>query len=524
MLAMVTREMVALLDKGAAETFGEIFVRVIEQLGPEMNSDKKHIGKLRIAMELLSRMAIRLTDQEKLKKIFDLAIASIHNRGISNHPWLASPLSNLLRRVVECFEAQAHAYLILPLLALPTECGERYHCTEPWWDTIDQKKEQIRPVRENRPSEWADIISRLLSDAVKKDNRKRAVLRLTFLHDKEMLSEAEQQIFATALWAKEFLQTSGLPGQTYLNAWVFLILPEPEEGHTERLIRKAYLTKSETEKKSLNEYLNDFGSIADASRRRKITLLWSPKEALVVKSMVAKWATEKFTTSTHLYEKQDHANTEIQKLYGIAYLLPFLPLSVEDMALVQEKIEALESAGIPCYVLYPPLLSQQPELADDFVKRLKAGIGEDNAEFAEGAIQSLLFWLSLAETEHALLPPLEIIEEVGHSICLRHEPVLAQALQFASRLFKDQPSLAGSIAQQCLLGLGYLFSACDYQQAITSGLVERIDIPLIRRNCVKLAVTMTNAGYSDNAVLLSWIEAAKDDPLPELRNLVVGLH
>lgn len=522
---VVTREMVALLDKDAAEQLGKIFIQGIEQLVSEISSSTKHIGKLRVAMELLSRVALRLTDPGKQRKVFDLAITLIHNRGISNHPWLEAPLANLLRRSVECFDVQMYADLVLPLLQLPTESiNERYIDHEPWWKTIDQEKDQIRLVREDSPGKWTEVISRLLSDVAKKENRKRAVSRLTFLHDKKMLSEAEQQLFVTALWADEFLQSSGLPGHTNLYPWVFLVLPGPEKEQAERLIRKAYLTKAEAEQKSLDKYLEEFGRIAGVSQNRKIPLLLSPEEASVVKSMVVKWAAENFIPSSHPAAKQSCANTETAKLRGIAYLLPFLAISAEEMALIHTRIAALESGGIPCYALYPYLLSLQPELAEDLTKRLKVGLGGDDADCAGYAIHALFDWLSLAETEQAQLPPVEIIAEVGLSIYLRHEPVLALALLFASQLFKDQPDLAGAIAQHCLLGLGYLFKACNYRQAIESGLAERIDLPLIRRNCVKLAISMTNAGHSDNAVLLGWIETAKDDPLPELRNLVTGLN
>jgi hypothetical protein len=521
---VVTRERVALLDKGTAETLVEIIVHAIEQLVPEIVTDKQHIGKLRVAMELLSRLALRLTDQEKIKKVFDLAITLTHNRGISNHPWLAAPLAHLLHRTVDCFEAHAQADLILPLLELPTTgIDERCLDNEPWWDTIRQNKEQLRQIRESSLRKWTDVVCHLLNAAAISENRKRAVFRLTFLHDKEMLSEAERQMFLTALWSEEFLQTSGLPGQTDLNFWVFLILPEPEKGKVDCLIRKAYLTQPEAEKKLLNDYVNDFGSIADAARRRKIALLLTPEEASVVKSMVMKWASEKYTPSSHLFVKQQLANSEIQKFLGIAFLLPFVTMSEEEMALVQRRIGTLEEAGIPCYTLYPSLISQHPKIVENLSRRLKDGIGGDDTDFAENAMGALFFWLSLAETGHAPLPPLDIIAEVGHTIHFRHEPALAPALRFASKLFNDQPAVAETIAQNCLLGLGYLYQACEYRQAIHSGLAERVDIPLIRCNCVKLALAMSKAGYDDNTVLINWIAAAKVDPLPELRNLETRL-
>ena len=151
---------------------------------------------------------------------------------------------------------------------------------------------------------------------------------------------------------------------------------------------------------------------------------------------------------------------------------------------------------------------------------LKFGIIGDDQDFALDAINGLFYWLSLAETGHAELPPDELIEDIGLTIYLRHEPVLAQALEFATLLFKKQFDLAKRIiGEKVLSGLDCLFESCDYRQAITSGLSETIDIPFVRLNCAELSIAMLKDEYSANPVLLKWIEAARNDPLPELRNL-----
>lgn len=518
---VVTREMLALLDKDNVEQFINTFILVIEQLTPEMSSDKKHIGKLRVALELLSRLTLRLADQKKLKVIFDLAISLFHNREISCHHWLSRPVTNLLKRVVECFEAHAYADLLLPLLQLSTESKERFNNDEPWWKTIEQGNGHFRLIRKNKPHELDEIISRLLSDAVKEKNREKAIFRLTILHDSGILKEKEQKEFASVLWAKKFLQSSSLPGHTTLYPWVFFILPEPEKGRTEHLIRKLYLTKNKVEKIHLESYFDEFGIIMDGCRRNRIHLLLSPEEDSIVKSMIKKWASEEFNPPSRLFLKQEHKNKELQKLIGIARLLPFLALSREEAAMIQARIVSLENSNIACFILYPPLLSQHPELEKELIIRLKTAMIGDDEEFATFSFQALFFWLSLTETEEDAPPPsLGIADELGGIISMRHEPALSHALLFASHLFKYHAPLAKEIEQKCIQGLEHLFTSCDYQQAVTSGLAERVDIPLIRKNCVELAVAMRDAGYSDNIILMRWIEIAKNDPLPELRNLV----
>ena len=118
---VVKRETITLLGEDTAEDFVDIFIRGINQLAPEMASDKKHLSQLRITMEFLSRLILRVTDSEKQKESFDLAVSLAHNNSISGHPWLAGALSNLLRRTLECIPPLNKFDWILPLLNLPRQ-------------------------------------------------------------------------------------------------------------------------------------------------------------------------------------------------------------------------------------------------------------------------------------------------------------------------------------------------------------------------------------------------------------------
>ena len=77
------------------------------------------------------------------------------------------------------------------------------------------------------------------------------------------------------------------------------------------------------------------------------------------------------------------------------------------------------------------------------------------------------------------------------------------------------------LANSAILGLGFLLEECDYKKAIESGLAERIDIPLVRRNCVKLSIAMAKAGYESEESISEWLKCIDSDPLPEIRNLTV---
>lgn len=520
--AVATRETITQLKNGFAEEAVNILLQGSGCIGETISADKKQLDKLRVAMELLSRLTLRLTDPEEQKKVFNLAISLAHNLAVSGHLWLAGALSNLLTRVIECFDTQAQCDLILSLLKLPTEgIEERTFGGEPWWgDFSNLQEQQIRFHRDSQPEDWSEVVGRLLAESGKRGSRRRAVWRLTFLHCCKLLTESEQQTFAKSLWTTEFISTAGLPGQTDLYPWVFLDLPALEVGMAERLIRAKYLTIEGAAKVSLNDYLKEFGGIVNILRERKQLLALSPDEMSVITSKVIDWAKESYSPSSHPFADID-ADKEIPKTIGVAKLLPFISIEEHEFPLIKSRFDLLENDQISCYRLYPPLIAKQPDLADPLISRLKTGIAGDDPDSSSNALHALAFWLSLAETGHANLPPNHLLEEVGLAIYLRREPVLAIALQFATLVFEKQPEVAiRTISDRALMGLDYLFNATRYDQAIESGLTERIDVPLVRYYCVKLAIAMTKIGYSDHPVLSRWIDDAKDDPLPEVRNQV----
>ncbi|KAF0217578.1 MAG: hypothetical protein FD174_3257 [Geobacteraceae bacterium] len=517
-----TRETVAQLNSNFVEETINILLQSANEIAQTISADKKYSSNLRVAMELLSRLALRLTDHSKQKQVFDLAISLTHNLAISGHLWLAGALSNLLIRSIECFEMNAQKDLVLPLLKLPTEGVEaRTFCEEPWWgDFLNNQDEGFRLLRDSEPAVWSDTVRHLLSMAAKKESRQRAVLRLAFLHDRNLLSEQEQQEFAKTLWSADYPSATRLPGETNFYPWVFLTMPCPEEGMAERCIRTAYLTKEGAEKLSLADYLKDLGNILDVVRERKLPFLISQEEAVVIATKIVAWSKESYTPSTHPFANVG-AEKEICKVIGVAKLLPFVALEDMDFLNIKNRIDILEQNQISCYRLYPLLIAHCPELANDLINRLKVGISGYDTDAAISVINAIYFWLSLAETGHAALPPDNLLEEVGLVICMRREPVLASALRFAAYLIEKQPDLSKrTIFERSIMGLQFLIDACRYEAASLSGLAERIDIPLIRYYCTQLAFVISKHGYEDQVGVRRWTDAAKDDPLPEVRKLV----
>ena len=102
-------------------------------------------------------------------------------------------------------------------------------------------------VRENRDhSRWSEII-RLLVRGLEEGGkaRERASIRIIFVATKSNLSPGEADAIAGALWNKAS-NNQYLPVETELFDWVFLILPEPEQGLAEQNFRRKWLMEGES--------------------------------------------------------------------------------------------------------------------------------------------------------------------------------------------------------------------------------------------------------------------------------------
>jgi hypothetical protein len=129
-------------------------------------------------------------------------------------------------------------------------------------------------------------------------------------------------------------------------------------------------------------------------------------------------------------------------------------------------------------------------------------------------------WLDTQESSSAEEPEgLDyLISEVGFVIAVRRSVVLRQALDIACWIFqKGYSRLCESIAKDCDHGLIALLQEATYERS-----EPLFDVPSIRAACARLALAMaTRPSYSALLGVAGWLAAARDDPLPELRNAVL---
>ena len=109
------------------------------------------------------------------------------------------------------------------------------------------------------------------------------------------------------------------------------------------------------------------------------------------------------------------------------------------------------------------------------------------------------------------------MREIGIAIASRRNTVIVAALQLAAWVFNNgQDPHKEAIQQLVEDGLRYLAQELRYDRDHENP----DEVPRIRLYCAELAVAMAKSGMDENPVVTRWLEIAKNDPLPEVRNAV----
>ncbi len=136
---------------------------------------------------------------------------------------------------------------------------------------------------------------------------------------------------------------------------------------------------------------------------------------------------------------------------------------------------------------------------------------------ASNAASGIIRWLSEASDPETgtPVPPENLVREIGVAIAYRRAASLVGALQAARWIFENGTQ-ANEEAIILLVadGLDYLATELSYDRDHENP----DDIPLLRLLCAELAVAVAKDGSNQHSAVVRWLEIAKGDPLPEVRN------
>jgi len=519
-----TRSRIAVMPMEDVTTLVDIVTVLISYALPKVNIASKSstfwVTKLRVAMEALSRLVLRLSP-ERAEHIFKQTLSYYRMEGLAKHPWLGKPMDHMLARAWEAVPKSRQTDLILDILDAPIIGLDGFEAFQFYPDPgglLANHNSVSAPPRlpkaEGRWSEIVHLITRGLSNPG--EARKRAALRLVMLTLWGRLTNSERDSVTQALWHDNNTDQDSLPNGTSLYDWTFFLLPEPQPGLAEQLFRKKWLGSQEpTSEKGLNELFEQLGNALAGLRKHHRPLSLTVEERARLAAMVERWIMLPVTTDG---DPWDNKGT-YKGIIGLQVIFREVDLSSSVAEALFAKVMALNQTNAPGFRLFNGLTKYLPDRLDEIAISMRMGLASDNVDQAEEAVLGLHVWLKAASEEASLILALpgDLLREIGVMIATRRKGVLNQALQVARWIFSSgSAEQRDTIAQSTLHGLHYLIEELRYDRDY--GDEGEVDIPLLRWGCAHLALAMMASGYETDQTVTRWAEATQDDPLPEVRH------
>ena len=482
------------------------------------------LDRMRVAMEVLSRLVIRLEPNE-VEARFSKALQYYENNGCAGDAYLAGAIRSMLERSWEALPEDRRTGHVIDILGASIVGIEKFTGVSNLYSDPGEllQNEPPRSTRENGDEhQWREIVSLLVRGLeAGGEARRRASRRIVFVAIGKYLSQVEADAVARALWI-EISDNHHLPVETSLNDWVFFLLPEPEPGLAEKGFRRKWLVAGGGpggSTPSPDDVLWQVGLALSSLAKHGRSLDISEDERSYLTEIVSRWL-EAPIPRLGPFPFDDPLRATRQAINGLPFIIPKvgLPQSIGDRLFA--KLQKLYSeSGIPAYEAVTGLAAVLPDRLEDFASWMRVGLASDDREVAESATWGLHCWLkeSSASTSRLQAPPEDLVREIGVMIATRRKASLGQALHAAKWIFdegsREQQNVVRELALQ---GLEYLCEELRYDRESAHG--SDVELPMLRWRSAQLALTMADRGLEDNSTVARWLAIVEKDPLPEVRH------
>lgn len=527
LLRILSRTRIAALPADSARALAEICERVIEYALPRMIDTSVRpifwIERMRVAMEMLSRLVLRL-ESDKARTLFDKALEFWRNQRVVESPLMGGPVRNLLQRSWEALSEECRNARIFDLLGAPIVGMDGFEAGfKNYPDTGELLQNELPVPARTRDNEgrWQTIISLLVRGLqAGGEARGRAALRIASLDLRERLTESEASQIAQALWNETYTGSDGLPGETLLYDWVFLLLPEPEPGMAKQRFRHKWLPPGRTSQEtasSPHDILCQIGKAIAGLKVHQSPLALSEDEWSYLVEIIEHWLDMPIPShGIPLFESQ-RREPIVQAIDGLRSILTGVQIPETVGEKLYEKVQALNESNMPGFVLLAGLVKALPNRLAELAMLMRTGLASENEEMARNAVIGLHDWAmaSAKAGSQVQSPPDDLIREIGIIIATRRKVSLEPSLQIAKWVFDEgNHAQKEAIRDLTLQGLGYLAEELRYDR---EGHDPDEDVPLLRWRCAQLARSMEMHGFQDAPAVTRWLEIAENGPLPEVR-------
>ena len=547
---VLSRSRIATLPTEQADDLAQTTIRTLDKLlsAPNQFDYQARIGN---TIEILSRLVVR-TSSDATPLIFDKALELCRNtQMIQGTNW--NQLRNLMERSWESLpmgnrKLKALTVLSAPMLGLDFITSSIRNS----WPDPGQLLADLTTAIDRSPEnegQWQSSIAKITSGLQGNTlARRNASYRAVALLELGTLSEIEKQPIAQALWSDTTLGTDGLPSGTGLHDFAFLNLPEPTTGLAQKRFFQKWLpspdritTANFEDVPTSLTLTGDYGLVNDPDdlenclwqlssafmnlRHAEIEPELTDEQKTTLSNLVETWGAA--TPPPHSAFPDPLASQVIrQRAESVARRIPTLISEIEPSASFAEnlyrKVEMLHQRKIPAFELIADLVKLNPARRSELAILLRDGLTSDDRTMASSAAFGLRRWLESTSQlpTNTELPPDHIIKEIGFAIASRRTTATVASLMAAEFIFKHgnqehKEAIRGSVED----GLGYLLEELSYDRQHD----DPNEIPELRLACVRVAINMLTGQTDPHPFVIAWIDAARHDPLPEVRFAVQDL-
>ena len=440
LMRVLSRPRVATLPVDLVKALAEICQRVIDYALPWMGGTRVRlfswIGRMRVAIEALSRLVLRL-EPDMAEAVFNKVLELYRNDHVSRHRWLSEPVRNLLQRSWETLPEERRTARTLDLLEAPLVGLDNFADAEPRYPDPgallrDDDDLPAPPRTCDNEGRWQAIIG-LLVRGLRADGeaRERAASRIASVALRERLTGAESSQITQALWSEKFTSANDLPGETGFLDWVFFLLPEPSPGLAEQRFRQKWLSASSLPQENaprLDDILWEVGSAISGLKITWQPLSLSDEEQSYLTTVVGQWSETPVPAPDPFSPEREQTRRALDGLPSVLAAID-IPESLGEKLL--KKIQDLNQSKMPGFRLIAGLVKAMPDRLEEFALRMRMGLAAEEKTLVGGAAEGLYDWLTTSADADLRPPPDELVSEIGVLIATRRKRPLGLALQIA---------------------------------------------------------------------------------------------
>lgn len=470
----------------------------------------KSIDRVRIDIELLSRLAVRMSSSAA-REYYEWTLALCWQEA-ANDWWLYEHIGNLLERCLEAMPIDDRRALAETAVFFPLPVERKIDAMARDWPELMDCFQQEDFQRPEKNTAWAGRVSELIAiiNNESTEDRQRAILRMHLLFKSNLLLEDEESELAKAIWST-IDEYKGWPLAFNMYPYVFLELPETKKDHAKELFYAQFVEKVTLDKvdadfiNTLSGGLNSSKNILECASDHFENILlvcmnWKPRSAdsdslrdVGFRNDADKRAITNLLTWTLLPEIKSEDIAPETKEKWLAHLA-----SPDYQGMVATAFEFSR--------LYPEELGSM-------VRLIRKSIYSRNSKNITSGYHAIQQFINAAKIRKREVPEILVSDVISACESMR-ELGLHHALHAAVQFVET--SVVGDDGLRRLADtVELIWSEFSYDVSFSSD--ERmITLTLVRGQCARMAKVLMNLGMETDAVKII-CEEALNDPAPEVR-------